>query len=93
MIVADKVPDMAIVAYVPTNGNSVAACDVVAMFQREVVPHYFAPSTRQAALTGFAPAHARIEEPELESPNFAPGALAAFAARGFERQNRWSTGR
>jgi hypothetical protein len=29
-------------------------------------------------------------EVELDSPDFVPDGLGAFAARGFERRNRWS---
>lgn len=93
MINTDHVPDIVVVAYAPASGSSVAACHVDSMLRLQVMPHYFAPSTRQANIDHFVQVPPPVEEPELESPDFVPAALNAFAAGGFERKNRWAAGR
>jgi hypothetical protein len=93
MNLADHTPKIAIVEYLPIGGSSTAVGQIAAIFQREVLPHYFAPSTRQAALDNIPHTQHSVEEPELDSPAFEPAALSAFASRGFERKNRWAAGR
>jgi hypothetical protein len=43
-------------------------------------------STARSAVPPLPP----LPDHELDSPNFVPHQLKAFAARGFVRQNRWS---
>ena len=70
-------------------GNTPAAL-MARKLREEVLPHYYAPSTRQRTLESIAPPPLAIEsEMELESPRFKPAALEEFEARGFVRRNRW----
>jgi len=85
--------EVAIVEHLPVGGSPSALGRLTEVLQREVLPHFYAPSTRQAALDQAFSHTARIEEPTLDSPSFTPAALAEFAARGFVRKNRWATGR
>src|SRR5258708_33514573 len=61
-------------------------------FREEVLPHFYAPASRQPALESVAPPPRMIAEAdaELDSPTFTPSELTSFAARGFVRTNRWA---
>lgn len=55
-----------------------------------ILPHFYAPSTRQRTLESIAPPPMAIEaDVELDSPAFTPAALREFQAGGFVRRNRW----
>jgi hypothetical protein len=59
-------------------------------FREEVLPHFYAPASRQLALESVAPPPMIAEaDAELDSPTFTPSELTSFASRGFVRTNRW----
>ena len=71
-------------------GGNTPSAGVERMWREKVLPHFYAPSTRQRTLESIVPAPLSIEsELELDSPTFTPSVLADFQARGFERRNRW----
>jgi hypothetical protein len=87
--------------YVTDTTSSVPACayefagqtasvEVERKWVEEVLPHFLATASRQPVLdTTPPPAMLVNAEVELESPPFTPVELAEFAARGFQRRNRW----
>ena len=72
-------------------GGNTPSAGVERMLREKVLPHFYAPSTRQRTLESIIPPPPLSIEAELEldSPTFTPPALAEFEARGFERRNRW----
>ncbi len=72
-------------------GGNTPAARIERKLREEVLPHFYAPASRQRALESIALPPMAIEaEMELESPSFTPAALREFEARGFVRRNRWS---
>ena len=72
-------------------GGETPAASVERKYREEILPHFYAPSTRQRSLESLAPPSLSIEsEMELDSPRFTPPALEEFEARAFVRRNRWS---
>ena len=71
-------------------GGNTPAARIERTLREQILPHYYAPSTRQRTLESLVPPPLAIEvEMELESPRFKPAALQEFEARGFVRRNRW----
>ena len=71
-------------------GNTPAARIERKLFE-EVLPHFYAPASRQPALDSIAPPPMTIDaDVVLDSPSFTPAALQEFQAGGFARRNRWS---
>jgi len=70
-------------------GGNTPAAGIERKLREEVLPHFYAPSTRQRTLESIAPPMAIEADVELDSPAFAPAALREFQARGFVRRNRW----
>jgi hypothetical protein len=61
-------------------------------WREEVLPHFYAPASRQRALEPLSipPPMLSDEEVALDSPPFTPPELTDLAARGFVRRNRWA---
>jgi hypothetical protein len=71
-------------------GGNTPAAYLERKLRVEVLPHYYAPSTRQQTLQTIVTPLLTIEaEMELQSPRFKPAALQEFEERGFVRRNRW----
>jgi len=71
-------------------GGNTPSARVERKLREEVLPHYYAPSTRLRTLESIDPPPLAIEaDMELESPRFTPTVLQEFEARGFVRRNRW----
>jgi hypothetical protein len=87
--------------YVTDTTSSVPACayeiagktasaEVERKWLEEVLPHFLATASRQRVLEATIPPPMLVDEDvELESPPFTPTELTEFAARGFQRRNRW----
>jgi hypothetical protein len=80
-----------IACYVYEHAVETASMGVGRKWLEEVLPHYYAPSSRQRTLErgSIPPPMSADEDVDLDSPPFAPPELNEFAARGFARRNRW----
>jgi hypothetical protein len=78
--------------YVYEHAPSTASVGVERKWIEEVLPHFYAPSSRQRVLEAVSipPSRLADEEVGLESPPFTPPELNDFAAQGFVRRNRWT---
>jgi hypothetical protein len=93
MTYATHATPSAFVEYVAEPPSNTVRGRVQQKLREEVLPHYFAPASRQRALESLAemPTMIADADAELESPSFTPVELSAFAARGFARRNRWGS--
>ncbi len=72
-------------------GGNTPSAGVERKLREELLPHFYAPSTRQRTLESLVPQPLAIEaEMDPDSPRFKPLALQEFEARGFARRNRWN---
>ena len=74
-------------------GDSTPSAEMDRKWLIEVLPHFFAPASRQRSLSPTVPPPMLADhEVEADSPPFTPTELTQFAARGFARKNRWAAG-
>jgi hypothetical protein len=80
-----------VACYVYEHAGETASIGVQRKWLEEVLPHYYAPSSRQRVLERLSipPPMSADEDVELDSPPFTPQGLRDFAGRGFVRKNRW----
>ena len=76
-------------AYV-VDGGPLATQGLRKKWAEEVLPHFYAPASRQPAICPPASVPPLADaDVELDSPNFVPKAVAELAARGYVRKNSW----
>jgi|HubBroStandDraft_1064217.scaffolds.fasta_scaffold522887_2 hypothetical protein len=94
MIYVTNTTTSAVDCYVYESSVERASTGVERKWLEEVLPHYFAPASRQRTLdsSSMPPAMLADADVDLDSPPFTPCELTEFAARGFARRNRWAAG-